>query len=98
MLGLPWAWRTTSTGSRPNLLAQAVHTRATAGVESTKTPSISNSNARQRICIAIMIISLTKNARRNQGGLGIKSRGWKGSYLRFRITRNDADKIQSLCD
>src|ERR1700675_3341365 len=58
MLGLPWAWRTTSAGLRPNLLAQTVHTRATAGVESTRTPSISNSNARQRICIGNMIISL----------------------------------------
>src|ERR1700730_19293798 len=63
MLGRPWAWFTTSAGTRPNLWAQAGHTRATAGVESTKTPSISNSNARQRICIANMIISLRPGMR-----------------------------------
>src|SRR5882757_2650121 len=58
MLGRPWAWRTTSSGSRPNFAAQAVHTRATAGVESTSTPSMSKSRARQRICIETMISSL----------------------------------------
>src|SRR5450755_176856 len=63
MLGRPWARRTTSSGSRPCFLAQVFHTRATAGVESTSTPSISKSRARHRISIAIMIISLRARGR-----------------------------------
>lgn len=48
-LGRPWACLTTKSGSKPYLAAHAVQTRATAGVESTRTPSISKSRAEQRI-------------------------------------------------
>src|SRR5437773_10492733 len=49
MLGLPCACRTTSSASNPCLRAHQAHTRATAGVESTSTPSRSNKTPRQRI-------------------------------------------------
>ena len=42
MLGRPWASRTVFSGSKPCSIAHCVQTRATAGVESIKTPSRSN--------------------------------------------------------
>jgi len=52
-LGRPWALRTVSSGSKPCSMAHFVHTRATAGVESTNTPSKSNSSPRQEISTMI---------------------------------------------
>src|SRR5271167_2002558 len=49
MLGRPCARCTTSAASNPCRAAQRVHTRATAGVESTSTPSISKSTPAQEI-------------------------------------------------
>ena len=50
ILGLPCASRTISSGSwKPCWRAHQAHTRATAGVESTSTPSKSNSTPRHRI-------------------------------------------------
>src|SRR5437764_5333026 len=43
----PWAHRTTKSGSSPCSFAQPRQTRSTAGVESTRTPSRSNSTALQ---------------------------------------------------
>src|SRR5580692_145900 len=51
MLGRPCARCTTSAGSKPCRSAKRVHTRATAGVESISTPSISRSKAAQEIRI-----------------------------------------------
>src|SRR5580704_5624015 len=48
-LGRPCARFTVESGSRPYFLAQIPQTRATAGVESTRTPSISNNKARQEM-------------------------------------------------
>src|SRR6266550_4444281 len=47
MLGRPWATRTVSSGSRLCSMAHLLHTRATAGVESTRTPSRSNRSPSQ---------------------------------------------------
>src|ERR1700683_2736610 len=51
MLGRPCARCATSAASNPCRSAKRAHTRATAGVESTSTPSISNSSAEQEIRI-----------------------------------------------
>ncbi len=53
MLGRPCAFLTTSSGSNPCSRAHHAHTRATAGVESTKTPSRSKSTPRQRMPVTI---------------------------------------------
>src|SRR6266480_657328 len=53
MLGRPCAFLTTSSGSNPCSRAHHAHTRATAGVESTKTPSRSKSTPRQRMPVMI---------------------------------------------
>src|SRR5258708_31905651 len=53
MLGRPCAFFTTSSGANPCSRAQPAHTRATAGVESTKTPSKSKSTPRQRMLVMI---------------------------------------------
>src|SRR5947209_8370383 len=47
MLGRPCARRTTSSGSNPCSLSHRHHTRVTAGVESIRTPCISNRSALQ---------------------------------------------------
>src|SRR5258708_28451024 len=53
MLGRPCAFFTTSSGANPCSRAQPAHARATAGVESTKTPSKSKSTPRQRMLVMI---------------------------------------------
>ena len=52
-LGRPCALLTTSSGSNPCSRAHPAHARATAGVESTNTPSRSKSTARQQMLIMI---------------------------------------------
>jgi len=69
MLGRPWARRTTSSASKLNFLAQVAHTRATAGVESTRTPSMSKSRPRQRISMTNIIVSL-RRGQKGDGGSG----------------------------
>src|SRR2546427_12091562 len=53
ILGRPCAFFTTSSGSNPWVRAHPAHTRATAGVESTKTPSRSKSTPRQWMLVII---------------------------------------------
>src|SRR5215469_1879852 len=59
----PCAARSTQAGSSPCSSAQTVYCRATAAVESTKTPSKSNSNAAQRNEVADGIDSLGRPGR-----------------------------------
>ncbi len=53
MLGRPCAFLTTSSGLNPCSCAQPAQTRATAGMESTNTPSRSKSTPRQRMLVII---------------------------------------------
>src|SRR5713226_9470641 len=53
ILGRPCAFFTTSPGSNPCSRAHHAQTRATAGVESTSTPSRSKSTPRQRIFVMV---------------------------------------------
>src|SRR5437016_10829427 len=53
MLGRPCAFFTTAAGPNPCTPAHHAHTRATAGVESTKTPSRSKSTPRQWMLVII---------------------------------------------
>src|SRR5713226_6182815 len=61
MLGRPCAFLTTSSELKPCSRAQPAQTRATAGVESTNTPSRSKSIPRQRMLLMIHDRQKTEN-------------------------------------
>src|SRR4029077_10244523 len=66
MLGRPWAWRTTSSATKPCFVTHLVQTRATAGVESTSTPSRSKSTPRHTIFMPSMILGILLDGCRSQ--------------------------------
>ena len=68
-------------GLKAVLPAHAAHTRATAGVESTRTPSISNKSPRQRISMGNMIIkfALARVRKDVRAVAGRRCRGQSGS-------------------